>query len=348
MPINIIEKQRRMTEVGRIRLGDKAMLKGQGKPENFRLTSKDRSVLESAAKIYGGKVRQWEPKPGMKEWELYTSVPEIPVLASMIEPSQWFEHWTATGCKRRCDGDVCLLANGETFEEVACQCDPENRECKMTTRVSVMLPDLPSLGVWRLDTHGYYAAVELPEMFRVLQSGAMNGRYIPATLAIEQRSVTRNATTKKFAVPVLRLRQRLGDVLPIAGQERSAMGQGTQALPSGSPALPPPSEEVQNYLTLDRKVTEAESTAATAYVKAIKMSPADYKKLTEASGGIDPRFVMLQAAKVGITDVPGILSLVLPGEAPPVEPYSGPSVRDDEAETPAEEGQEPPITKLGA
>ena len=34
------------------------------------------------------------------------------------------------------------------------------RECKLTMRLSVFLTGIDTLGVWRLESHGFYAAAE--------------------------------------------------------------------------------------------------------------------------------------------------------------------------------------------
>src|SRR5690606_36837148 len=104
---------------------------------------------------WGGEVRPWD-NGGSPEHELYTDTNQVPVVVPPTEMafSQWYEQWSAGGCQVRCDGQW------DQQGDRACHCDPESRACKITTRLSVMLPDLPGLGVWRVETHGYYAAVE--------------------------------------------------------------------------------------------------------------------------------------------------------------------------------------------
>ena len=66
-----------------------------------------------------------------------------------------------------------------------------------------MLRDLSGLGVWRIDTQGYYAAVELQGAVEVVRLAAGAGRMLPATLRLEQRMVKRDGQIRRFAVPVL-------------------------------------------------------------------------------------------------------------------------------------------------
>ncbi len=231
--MGIINLQQRLREVGRIRLGDKADNGAPRRLNKVRLTSPDRHVLEQAAALYGGKVRPWAAEKG--QFELYVEAEEIPFFVSPVPISQWYETWSGGGCKRRCDGRRNEITGGD------CECDPEDRECKPTTRMSILLYELPGLGVWRLESHGYYAAVELPAVAQELLNMANQGIRIPASLAIEQRTVKRDGKTNRFPVPVIRVKMTPAEVyaaLPpahaapqIAGDtERSER----QALPAGN------------------------------------------------------------------------------------------------------------------
>jgi hypothetical protein len=67
-----------------------------------------------------------------------------------------------------------------------------------------MLRDLSGLGLWRLDTSGFYAASELQGAVDVMRMAAAAGKMLPAQLRLEQRQIKRpNEAVKRFAVPVL-------------------------------------------------------------------------------------------------------------------------------------------------
>jgi hypothetical protein len=67
-----------------------------------------------------------------------------------------------------------------------------------------MLADVPGLGVWRLDTSGYNAAVELQGAVSAIQMAASRGQMLPARLRLDQRMSKRlGEGTRRFAVPVL-------------------------------------------------------------------------------------------------------------------------------------------------
>jgi ParB family chromosome partitioning protein len=78
--------------------------------------------------------------------------------------------------------------------------------CKPTTRLSVLLTALPGIGVWRLEVHGYYAAVELAGVARILSRATEAGYIVPARLRLEQREKkVPGRPTNRYAVPVIDL-----------------------------------------------------------------------------------------------------------------------------------------------
>lgn len=220
--MGIVDIQRRFHEVGRIRAGAKSDRGAPKKLEAWRLTSANRAALEAAAAVYGGVVRPWDDAPTPGQYELFTEVSSLDaVIPPTAEPySLWYESWSGGGADHRCDGVRDLL------NDAPCSCDPENRRCKPTLRVSVMLTKIPGLGVWRYESHGWNAAVEVPTMLDLLALGAKNGAFVPATLRLEQRvSRKKGEGTRRFAVPVIDIQETAGDF--------------TATIASGDP-IPPP------------------------------------------------------------------------------------------------------------
>jgi recombination directionality factor gp3-like protein len=226
--------QRRLLEVGRIRMGDKGSKGEPRKLNHWRLTSRSRAILEAAARIYGGTVRPWEGAPDEGQWELLTTSDTIDVMVppTVAAYSQFFEEWSGGTCNLRCDGRI------EQISGKACD-HGDHADMRVTTRVSVILPKLPGLGVFRLETHGWNAAATLPSSLELI--GAV-GRWVPAVIRLEHRSSrTRDdkgkVLTRRFVVPVIDLvAATFGDML--------AMGQATDEYPElgggpGSLALPP-------------------------------------------------------------------------------------------------------------
>jgi hypothetical protein len=110
----IIGVQRRMMELGRIRLGDKADSGAPRKLSKFRLTSASRALLEAAAELYGGTVQDWQGAPDDGYFELYTDTDTLDIIlppvfsdrdgSPTLPYSQAYELWSGGGCQRRCDG----------------------------------------------------------------------------------------------------------------------------------------------------------------------------------------------------------------------------------------------------
>jgi hypothetical protein len=240
--MGIIDLQRRFVEVGRIRAGAKSAKGAPTKLSHWRLTSANRQALDAAAGIYGGEVREWAgaPNPGM--YELFT---ESDTLRILVPPSAepytlWYESWSGGGCDKRCDGERDIV------NDAPCSCIPDDRKCKPTLRVSVMLPDLPGLGVWRWEGHGINAALELPATLDLLAHAVSRGEFLPGFLRLEQRSTKKKGEgTRRFAVPVIDLATTLDEVSRALGAPMGTTpGIAAPAPEAERPALEAPAPEV--------------------------------------------------------------------------------------------------------
>lgn len=198
----ILTLQQRLRELGRIRIGQKvATAKGgtrPGKLDRFRLTSPSKELIERVAKQYGGTVAPWTPDGGAGQYEVITDAKRMPIHVPPQPVSQYFELWSGGGCQRRCDGVTELLKDRPCI----CGPDPEQRQCKPTTRLNVVLSEIEGVGVWRLESHGYYAALELPGVAELL---AQTGGYVEAFLGLEQRTAKRDGQTRHWMVPTIDL-----------------------------------------------------------------------------------------------------------------------------------------------
>lgn len=216
----IITTQRRMAEQGRIRLGHKITGTSKtgreytrpAKLERFRFTSPSERLITEIANTYGGEARPWD-NDGKAEFEVLSEATAIPVIVVKGGFSQWHEFWTKGGCQHRCDGEKDVAGNF---------CDPEDPNHiaaieKPTTRLSVMLSEIESLGVWRMESKGWNAAAELPSMAEL----AMHvGDLVPATLGLAERSsiiqTDKGPQTSRYVVPFLDLhvtKQRLVEIV---------------------------------------------------------------------------------------------------------------------------------------
>ena len=213
----LLDIQRRFAEVGRIRAGAKGAKGQPQKLEAWRLTSANERALHAAAELYGGDVRPWTGAPTPGQYELFT---ETRTLDIMVPPSQepysaWYEQWSGGGCERRCDGVR------DHLNDLPCSCNPDARTCKPTLRVSLALHRIPGLGVWRYESHGFYAATELPATLDLLAAAAGRGHYLTGFLRLEERaSKTKANGTRRYLVPVLDLEQTIGELAGVPSLPR--------------------------------------------------------------------------------------------------------------------------------
>jgi len=222
VPIRVRDIRNQLPQAGRIRAGRKVKVKGRGGKEvtapqklrNFRFTSSDRRSIEQVAGLYGGEVVPWtDPLAAPGQFEVITEVNEINVALPTDPLSDTvYELWSGGGCQRRCDGEKVMMARGGGEDgsepvEQDCICASKGElECKLTTRLSVIIPDIRFLGLWRLDTKGINAAKELPGMVANIQALQGQPGFTSAVLRLEQRTVRKEGQKpSQFVVPVLGL-----------------------------------------------------------------------------------------------------------------------------------------------
>ncbi|MGQ0671027.1 MAG: recombination directionality factor [Actinomycetota bacterium] len=233
--MSILSLQRRYRELGRLRAGEKGPKGEPRKLDRWRLTTPSHELAEQVALMFGGKAAEWQEAPTQgTQWEVVTEREEIEVYVPPqdLDRAQYLELWSAGGVKRRCDSMTELISGRP------CMCDPDNRECKITTHLLVILPQIPDVGVWRLTSHGWNAAAELPATINLLGHVHAEGAIPAAVLGLEQRTKVVDGKTRHFAVPVLRLPWTIAEAeragVPVLTQGKRAV----PALPSERPDLP--------------------------------------------------------------------------------------------------------------
>ncbi|MFD4855073.1 recombination directionality factor [Streptomyces atratus] len=298
----ILDLQMRMRQLGEIRIGhavDTGRTDKNGKPikrpaklNAFRFTSPSREILASVAGLYGGEVKPWTPaNGGPSEFEVYSTTNRLPVLIPPRDAvSQWYEMYAGSKCVRRCDGQV------EQKSDKPCMCNPDKRTCKITTRVNIMLRDVPALGQWLLISKGFYAGVTLPPAAELL---AQAGGYVAGWLGMEEKLVVGEDGPNRFSIPTLDVEITPTELMAgnITGAPAVASGPERVAITGGRPdyaALAAVAKTSEEVATLYRQAVAAKhmdkALAATLTARGEALKP----KATP-----DPR-----AAQQGVEDEP--------------------------------------------
>ncbi|MET7560598.1 hypothetical protein ABZS95_10375 [Streptomyces sp. NPDC005479] len=236
----ILDLQMRMRQLGEIRIGhavdtgrtdkNNKPIKRPAKLNAFRFTSPSREILASVAGLYGGEVQPWTPaNGGPSEFEVYSTSNRLPVLIPPRDAvSQWYEMYAGSKCVRRCDGQV------EQKSDRPCMCNPDKRTCKITTRVNIMLRDVPALGQWLLISKGFYAGVTLPPAAELL---AQAGGYVAGWLGMEEKLVVGEDGPNRFSIPTLDVEITPTELMAgkITGAPAVASGPERVAITGGRP-----------------------------------------------------------------------------------------------------------------
>lgn len=249
MPGRILSMQRQARELGRLRTGYTDTTGNKARParsDTWIITSHAEHYVTAAAQAWGGDVEQWDPLGGgAQQWRVTTDTATLDAILPPGDPlTQAYELWSGGGCARRCDGitetlsDRPCLCRAEHGDEFHTQ--PKGRVCAATTRLNVFLPDLPDVGVWRVETHSYYAAQEIAGAVDLIRSAVGPDAVIPIRLRIEQRQRKAEGRTKNFPVVVVELRGiTTGQVLGasvMGGQQLAAQARREAIGARGAPA----------------------------------------------------------------------------------------------------------------
>ena len=220
MPIAGISEIVRMPRLGKIRLGMKV-------PRGEILIPKALDYFNCPPEVQ----QVFGEKP--KELEIMFPTEELGQFAQ-----QWLRCYSMTQglicigngetCRRKGDMDTGDLASHTTREgrwewHDGLPCNPQECEeylgkrCRRVMNLQFLLPQVPGLGVWQIDTTSFYSIVNINSMVRMLQ--AMLGRcsMIPLTLALGPIEVTPLGQKKK-TVHIMHIKKdvKLADLAKLA------------------------------------------------------------------------------------------------------------------------------------
>lgn len=281
MGSRIVTLQRQARELGRLRTGysipneDPKKRARPVRSQTWIISSHAEHYVQAAAEVWGGNVEPWQPQGnGAAQWRVVTDAVSLDAILPPGDPlSQAYEAWSAGGAQRRCDGMtetlsdspcICRAQWGDNFHDTA----PRDQACKVTTRLNVILPEMPDIGAWRVETHSFYSANEMAAAVDVLKGSIGADALIPVRLRIEQRTRVAKGKTKQFPVVAVELRgSTAGQVL--AGSAQAVPVGGGNGPAAVISAAPTPAIEAPAKPTADDFLVRARAVTTFAEFKVI-------------------------------------------------------------------------------
>lgn len=213
MPIKDLSEVIRLPRLGKIHLGIRHPEKGYPMKTDYFVLPKDHSDYKKLVEVFGEK-----PK-------------ELRILIPVEDEEQWatqyYKAYTIThGLVCKGDGEVSLrmldtktgdLPNKTTatvaMKEMACSgkgC-PEYKvkKCHEVMNLRFILPEVPGLGVWQIDTGSINSILNINSCARLIKSAFKRISMIPLKLTLESVIVNNPEDGKKQTVFVLHLRTEI-------------------------------------------------------------------------------------------------------------------------------------------
>ena len=251
MPIDGVSEIVRIPRLGKIRLGIKVEQPGKHpypKPTDYFV------VPPEIAEVFGDKP---------KELDIM-----FPLEDSNQFAQQWLRAYSMTqglvcvgdgiSSRRKVDTATGAMASHETEEWIwkdDLHCDPQDcpeflkKRCRRVMNLQVLIPVVPGLGVWQIDTSSFYSIVNINSMISLLKAILGRCSMIPLTLALGPIEVSPLGQKKK-TVYIMHIKKniKLSDLAKVA------------LLPPAQALIPPPEvEEAPADLYPEEVLAEAEA-----------------------------------------------------------------------------------------
>jgi hypothetical protein len=211
MPIKGLTESRRLPRLGKIHLGVKKVSTKTG--AEYPSATEYFVVPPEIAKVYGERPT------------------ELPIIIPIDDEEKWanqyYRRYSRTrGLVCKGDGTTCRrmvdTANGDFAgrdtkeiawkENIPCQgtaCPAyKSKDCREIMNLQFMLPDVPGLGVWQVDTSSINSIRNINSAAAMIRAVYGRVSMIPLTLTLEPQEVTNPDDGKKKTVRVLQLRAK--------------------------------------------------------------------------------------------------------------------------------------------
>jgi len=211
VPIKNLTDTVRLPRLGKIHLGTRHPEKGYPQKADHFVFPKDHSDYDKLVEIYGE-----QPK-------------ELKVLIPVEDEEMWattyYKAYNQTyGLVCKGDGELALrmidtgtgsLPDAKkpgtvTMKEIPClgkDCpDYQAKKCRETMNLRFILPEVPGLGIWQIDTSSKNSIININSCSKIIKRAFGRVSMIPLKLTFEPIHVNNPETGKKQTVYVLNLR----------------------------------------------------------------------------------------------------------------------------------------------
>jgi hypothetical protein len=200
MPIEGLSEIVRIPRLGKIHLGVKVASK-EKKNVQYPKATDFFVVPDEVKEVYGEKPTELEIMFPVEDPELFAQ--------------QWLRAYSLTqglvcigngvDAKRKVDIATGAIADHETkqweWREMTCdsqECpEYQTKRCRRVMNLQFLLPQVPGLGVWQIDTSSFYSIVNINSMIKMLKGMLGRCSMVPLTLALGPVEVSPPGITKK-------------------------------------------------------------------------------------------------------------------------------------------------------
>lgn len=237
MPIKGLSETRRMPRLGKIHLGIKVEKKNdKGEVISTYPRATDYFVCPPEVQaVFGEKPKLLDVMFPVEDAEKFAS-----------QNYKCYSSFRGLVCKG--NGETCIrmidTATGDfahrDTKEVAmaeAKCDGQDcpmyqqKKCKEVMNLQFLLPSVPGLGIWQLDTGSYHGIVTVNSALDLIRNVCGRVSMIPLQLTVEPKTVSVDGKNKNVYVLNVRANVTLAEIQRVA------------SLPRNQVALPPPDEE---------------------------------------------------------------------------------------------------------
>lgn len=200
MPIDGLSELVRIPRLGKIHLGVKVKSKDK-KDVQYPKATDHFVVPDEVGKIYGEKPTELqimfpveEPELFAQQWlRAYSQTQGLICIGSGVE------------ARRKVDVATGAIADHDTkqWEWHEINCEPQEcqeyqtKRCRRVMNLQFLLPEVPGLGVYQIDTSSFYSIVNINSMIKMLKGMVGRCSMVPLTLTLGPIEVSPPGLTKK-------------------------------------------------------------------------------------------------------------------------------------------------------